>query len=75
MRGGKLVVPVFEDHGYVEGIARPPYAPFSVDEGFQALVEDLPSDIETAELLFIAFSYLQVAGGSAPFGDHDERFG
>ena len=65
MACGQILAPVRNDGGNVEGISRTPHSPFAVDEGLDALLDHLSSDIETAGRALVACVDLEVGSAAA----------
>ncbi len=69
---GKALLPVGEDHGHVQGVARAPDASFPIDEAFQALLDGLAAHVEAAHGLLVAVGEAEVARGLPLAGEQEE---
>ena len=57
---GNAFFTVFQNKGYVQGIARTPHASFAVDKAFQPFLDFLAAYIEAADGLFFAVDHTDI---------------
>ena len=71
--GGREVLPlVAQKKVHVEGVAGPPDAAFSVDEGLEALLHFLSAHVKAAQGALLSVGGLEVGGAAAGLGHHNE---